>query len=236
MTALRRMEREIVRSRHLNAIASLAAGVAHEIRNPLSSIKGFAVYFKQRLAGNKEDEETADVMIAETERLNRVISQLIEFARPMTLNKELAHLADLIFQTLRLTQEDAKKNEIEVNMQEQGHLPPVMIDPDKIKQVLLNIVLNAFSAMPAGGRLTVALTRKNDILELTVSDTGGGISDHDMPRIYDPYFTSKPAGTGLGLAIAQKIMDAHGGTIKIESRAGEGTKVLLGFPLSAKEV
>jgi two-component system sensor histidine kinase HydH len=236
VTALRRMEREIVRSRHLNAIASLAAGVAHEIRNPLSSIKGFAVYFKQRLAGNKEDEETADVMIAETERLNRVISQLIEFARPMTLNKELAHLADLIFQTLRLTQEDAKKNEIEVNVQEQGHLPPVMIDPDKIKQVLLNIVLNAFSAMPAGGRLTVALTRKNDILELTVSDTGGGISDHDMPRIYDPYFTSKPAGTGLGLAIAQKIMDAHGGTIKIESRAGEGTKVLLGFPLSAKEV
>jgi two-component system sensor histidine kinase HydH len=235
VTALRRMEREIVRSRHLNAVGSLAAGVAHEIRNPLSSIKGFAVYFKQRLAGNKEDEETADVMIAETERLNRVISQLIEFARPMTLKKEPAHLADLVFQTLRLTQEDAKKNEIEVNVQEQGHLPPVMIDPDKIKQVLLNIVLNAFSAMPAGGRLAVALTRKNDILELTVSDTGGGISDHDMPRIYDPYFTSKPAGTGLGLAIAQKIMDAHGGTIKIESRAGEGTKVLLGFPLSAKE-
>ena len=96
VTAIRGLEKEVARSRHLNAIGSLAAGVAHEIRNPLSSIKGFAVYFKQRLSGNPDDEKTADIMIAETERLNRVISQLIEFARPLTLKKEKTALAALV--------------------------------------------------------------------------------------------------------------------------------------------
>lgn len=233
VTALRQMEREVARSRHLHAIGSLAAGVAHEIRNPLSSIKGFAVYFKQRLAGNREDEETADIMIAETERLNRVIGQLIEFARPMTLSKEPSDLADLITQTQRLTQAEAK--EIEISRKVQEHLPKAMIDPDKVKQVLINIFLNAFSSMGAGGKLAVSLSRQNDFLEIVVTDTGSGISDEDLPRIYDPYFTSKPAGTGLGLAVAQKIMEAHGGSIKIESHAGEGTSVTLDFPLSAKE-
>ena len=235
VTALRHMERELARSRHLHAIGSLAAGVAHEIRNPLSSIKGFAVYFKQRLAGNSEDEETADVMIAETERLNRVITQLIDFARPLTLAKEPSDRADLVRQTLRLTQAEAKAQGIETSLQAPGHLPPIMVDPDKVKQVLINIFLNAFSSMSRGGSLAVVLSQQNGFLEIDVSDTGGGISDADMPRIFDPYFTSRPAGTGLGLAVAQKIMEAHGGTIKIESRTGEGTKVSLGFPVSLKE-
>ncbi len=109
VTAIRQMEQEVARSRHLNAIGSLAAGVAHEIRNPLSSIKGFAVYFKQRLSGNTEDEETADIMIAETERLNRVISQLIEFARPLELKKEQTNLADLVRHTIRLVDAEARE-------------------------------------------------------------------------------------------------------------------------------
>ena len=110
VTAIRRMEKEVARSRHLNAIGSLAAGVAHEIRNPLSSIRGFAVYFKERLSGHPEDELTADIMIAETERLNRVISQLIEFARPLELKKERANMADLVGHAIRLIAAEARKN------------------------------------------------------------------------------------------------------------------------------
>lgn len=235
VTAVRQMEQEVVRSRHLNAIGSLAAGVAHEIRNPLSSIKGFAVYFRQRLAGNKEDEETADIMIAETERLNRVISQLIEFARPMVLKKEFTRLPELVRQTVRLVDAEAKKNAVEIGIDADEHLPQVDIDPDKIKQVLLNIILNALAAMPAGGRLAIRMAEQNGLMEVTVSDTGDGIKEEDLPRIYDPYFTSKPAGTGLGLAVAQKIMDAHGGVILIESQPGVGTKALLRFALSAKK-
>lgn len=235
VTAIRLLEKEVVRSRHLNAIGSLAAGVAHEIRNPLSSIRGFAVYFKQKLSGNIEDEETADIMIAETERLNRVISQLIEFARPLTLKKEQTNLTDLVRHAIRLVAAEAKKNAVEIDVQAGEDLPQVDIDPDKTKQVFLNIFLNALSAMPDGGRLTVMLTAQKDFMEVTVSDTGTGIKEEDLPRIYDPYFTSKPAGTGLGLAVVQKIMDAHSGTVQIDGKAGFGTKVTLRFSLSANE-
>ncbi|NLX51695.1 MAG: hypothetical protein GXY72_06315 [Deltaproteobacteria bacterium] len=233
VTALRQMEREVAHSRHLNAIGSLAAGVAHEIRNPLSSIKGFAVYFKQRLAGNAEDEETAEIMIAETDRLNRVISQLIEFARPLQLKKERTLLADLARQTVRLVEADAKKQAVAVDVRVREPLPDPEIDPDKIKQVLLNLLLNALAAMPGGGRLSVQLAAQDGFLDVAVSDTGEGIREEDLPRIYDPYFTSKPAGTGLGLAVAQKIMDAHGAKILVESTRGAGTTVTLRFVLTA---
>jgi len=235
VTALREMEREVAHSRHLNAIGSLAAGVAHEIRNPLSSIKGFAVYFKQRLAGNAEDEETAQIMIAETDRLNRVISQLIEFARPLQLKKERTCLAELARQTVRLVEAEAAKQTVAVDVRVREPLPDVEVDPDKIKQVLLNLLLNALAAMPGGGKLTVDLAAQGSFLDVAVSDTGEGIRAEDLPRIYDPYFTSKPAGTGLGLAVVQKIMDAHGGRIFVESTRGAGTTVTLRFVLMSDD-
>ena len=232
VTAIRQMENEVTRSRHLNSIGSLAAGVAHEIRNPLSSIKGFAVYFKERLSGNKEDEETADVMIAETERLNRVITQLIEFARPLELKKEKVQFVELVQHTIKLIAADAQKNKISVEIDAVADLPEVEVDPDKIKQVLLNIFLNSLAALKDGGKLTIELVLKPDNLAVIISDNGAGIKKLDLLRIYDPYFTSKPAGTGLGLAVVQKIMEAHGGKIDVESEAGQGTKVFLFFPLT----
>ena len=232
VTAIRQMENEVTRSRHLNSIGSLAAGVAHEIRNPLSSIKGFAVYFKERLSGNKEDEQTADVMIAETERLNRVISQLIEFAKPLELKKEKVKFVELVHHTIKLIAADAQKNKISVEIDAVADLPEVEVDPDKIKQVLLNIFLNSLAALKDGGKLIIALELKADNLTVIISDNGAGIKKLDLLRIYDPYFTSKPAGTGLGLAVVQKIMEAHGGKINVESTAGQGTKVFLFFPLT----
>ena len=232
VTAIRSLEKEVAKSRHLNAIGSLAAGVAHEIRNPLSSIRGLALYFKGRLAGNAEDEETADIMIAETERLNRVITQLIEFARPLELKKELTDLVNLADQTVKLIAAEAKGKSVEIDMKKTENIPFIPIDPDKIKQVLLNIYLNALAAMPAGGRITIAFHAENEHLAMTVSDTGEGIAEDDLPRIYDPYFTSKPAGTGLGLAVVQKFMEAHGGLVRIDSRPKAGTTVTLRFALN----
>jgi two-component system sensor histidine kinase HydH len=235
VTEVRRLVKEVTKSRHLTALGSLAAGVAHEIRNPLSSIKGFAVYFKERLSGNAEDEKTADIMIAETERLNRVISQLIEFARPIELKKEQTDLTTLVEHTARLIGGDAQKNDILIDITADTALPPVLVDPDKIKQVLLNIFLNALTSMPGGGRLSVLLSTGSNGLDVVITDTGEGINEDDLPRIYDPYFTSKPAGTGLGLAVAQKIMEAHGGKVQIESKSAIGTKVILHFEFNAAE-
>jgi two-component system sensor histidine kinase HydH len=231
VTAIRQMENEVTRTRHLNSIGSLAAGVAHEIRNPLSSIKGFAVYFKERLSGNKEDEQTADVMIAETERLNRVISQLIEFARPLKLKKEKVQFMELVQHTIKLIAADAQKNKISVEINAATKMPAVEVDPDKIKQVLLNIFLNCLAALKEGGKLKIELLHGMDNLTVIISDNGAGIEKMDLPKIYDPYFTSKPAGTGLGLAVVQKIMEAHGGKIDVESTAAQGTKAYLQFPL-----
>jgi len=125
---------------------------------------------------------------------------------------------------------EARKSGVEIDVQ--GDARPMNaaeIDPDKVKQVLLNVFLNALSAMPGGGKLSVRMEAQKESVEVTVSDTGAGIRENDLPRIFDPYFTSKPAGTGLGLAVVQKIMEAHGGAVKVESKEGHGTKVTLRF-------
>jgi len=231
VTTMRQLEGEVAKSRHLNSIGSLAAGVAHEIRNPLSSIKGYAVYFKERFGDNPEDQKTANIMIQEVERLNRVISQLIEFARPLELKPEKVQLPALIDHILTIIAAEARKNQIEIVVDAALDLPLLNADPDKVKQVLLNILLNALAAMKTSGKIVIRLTHDQGKITVSIADTGVGIDKVDLPRIYDPYFTSKPAGTGLGLAVAQKIMEAHGGRITLESNIGEGTTVFLEFPL-----
>jgi len=231
VTQIRELEQEVARSRHLTSISSLAAGVAHEIRNPLSSIKGFAVYLKDRLQSDSEDKKTADIIVAEVERLNRVITQLIEFARPLELKKEKTRVSDLVGHAIKLIEAEAHKSNVEININMAKQEPAVEVDADKIKQVLLNIFLNALAAMKNGGRLDISLGQEKDGLCVVIVDTGIGIAEADLPRVYDPYFTSKPAGTGLGLAVVQKIMEAHGGRIAVESSKGRGTQVSLLFPL-----
>ncbi len=235
VTQIRLLEKEVAKSRYLNSIGSLAAGVAHEIRNPLSSIKGFAVYFKERLSGNTDDQQTADIMIQEVERLNRVVSQLIEFARPLELKRENVQMAELVQHAVKLIAADAKKKQISIEIEAAAEISPVEVDSDKIKQVLLNIFLNSLAALQDGGKLKIKLSSRANNLEVIISDNGAGIEKMDLPRIYDPYFTSKPAGTGLGLAVVQKIMEAHGGNISLESVAGKGTEVFLKFLISNTE-
>lgn len=235
VTQIRLLEKEVAKSRYLNSIGSLAAGVAHEIRNPLSSIKGFAVYFKEHLSGNKDDQHTADIMIQEVERLNRVVSQLIEFARPLELKRENVQMAALVQHAVKLIAADAQKKQISIEIEAAAEMPPVEVDSDKIKQVLLNIFLNSLAALQDGGKLKIKLSSRANNLEVIISDNGAGIEKMDLPRIYDPYFTSKPAGTGLGLAVVQKIMEAHGGNISLESVAGKGTEVFLNFSISNTE-
>jgi two-component system sensor histidine kinase HydH len=138
---------------------------------------------------------------------------------------------ELVQHTIKLIAADAQKNKISVEINAATKMPAVEVDPDKIKQVLLNIFLNSLAALKEGGKLTIEFSPGTDNLTVIISDNGAGIEKMDLPKIYDPYFTSKPAGTGLGLAVVQKIMEAHGGRINVESTAGEGTKVFLYFPL-----
>ncbi|MCE5262263.1 MAG: PAS domain-containing protein [Deltaproteobacteria bacterium] len=230
MTETRRLEEEVARSRRLASLGSLAAGIAHEIRNPLSSIKGFATCFRERYRDNPEDRETAEVMIREVDRLNRVITQLLEFARPLTMARVPASLPAVIRHALRMVEGDAKKKGIavETDLAEIGEIP---LDADRMTQVFLNLYLNAIAAMDAGGFLRVSLAVQDaGTVRVAVADTGIGIPKDALPRVFDPYFTTRSSGTGLGLAIVQKIVEAHGGEVHLESEPGRGTTAVILLP------
>lgn len=232
ITEVQHLKREMERSRRLASVGSLAAGIAHEIRNPLSSIKGFATFFKERYRGNPEDQKTAEVMVQEVERLNRVIGQLLEFARPMDMNGGWTSIQEVIRHTLKMIEGQAKAKGITIKVDLPPRMGNVFIDSDKIKQVLLNLYLNAVEAMEGGGTLTVAvLPREDRIVRIDISDTGKGIDEKDLARVFDPYFTTRSSGTGLGLAIVHKIMEAHNGEIRIASEPGKGTTVSILLPV-----
>jgi len=232
LSELQHLRKEVERSQRLAAVGSLAAGVAHEIRNPLSSLKGFATYFRQRYGGVPEDVKVADIMIQEVDRLNRVITELMEFSRPMELKRKATDLAGLARHALATIEGQARERGIAV----QSHLPPGLpgasIDPDRMTQVFLNLFLNALAAMDRGGVLTVGIARQDDAtLRASVADTGTGIRKDDLGRVFDPYFTTKPSGTGLGLAIVHRIVEAHGGEIRLESEPGKGTIFTILLPV-----
>ena len=231
MTEIRRLEEEVARSRRLSSLGSLAAGVAHEIRNPLSSIKGFATYFRERYRDNPEDRETADVMIREVDRLNRVITQLLEFARPLTMHRVPTSLQAVIRHAVKMVEGEALAKRIVVETDLSPEVGEISLDADRMTQVLLNLLQNAAGAMEGGGVLRISVARCDDKgTRITVADTGIGIPKEDLPRVFDPYFTTRPSGTGLGLAIVHKIVEAHGGEVRIESEPGSGTTATILLP------
>ncbi|MGB5747742.1 MAG: ATP-binding protein [Desulfobacterales bacterium] len=235
LTEVRSLRKEIARSQRLASVGRLAAGVAHEIRNPLSSIKGFATYFKERYPESPQDQKTADIMIAEVDRLNRVVGQLLEFAKPVPVSPKPTALNNLVADSVRLIEHQAAAKNITVKTLNSAKINEAIVDPDCINQVLLNLYLNAIESMEPGGELDVKLTEKDDNrIEIRVSDTGGGIAGKDLARIFDPYFTTKSSGTGLGLAIAHNIMEAMGGQITVESLPGQGTIFSLTIPNTDK--
>ena len=229
LTALRK---QIQRNQRLVSVGRLAAGVAHEVRNPLSSIKGFATYFKERHRDKPEDQQIAAIMIQEVERLNRVISQLLDFARPVKINKKSVAVKKLIDRSIQMIEQQAKEKGITVQLQVNPAVETISADADRLGQVLLNLYLNALEAMEQGGHLSIEVTEleKSEEIAIKVSDTGCGIQPDEQGQIFDPYYTTKPTGTGLGLAIAHNIIEAHGGRITVDSRLEQGTVCTIVLP------
>ena len=232
LTEIQELKREIERSQRLASLGKHAAGIAHEIRNPLSSIKGFATFFNERFKDMPEYQSTAKIMIQEVDRLNRVITQLLEFTRPLEVIKKPVSIRPLIQHSLKIIEGQAQSKNISINTKFSPEINEIHIDQDRFNQVLLNLYLNAVEAMEEGGVLSVALSREENSqkVKLTVSDTGAGIKKEDLVHIFDPYFTTKQSGTGLGLAIVHKIIESHNGEVKVESRHGKGTTVTLILP------
>lgn len=231
---VRHLEAEVRRREKLAAVGNLAAGVAHEIRNPLSSIKGYATYFGTRFPEGSEDREAARVMVQEVDRLNRVISDLIGFSRPSDIRPRPTRVADIAEHALRLVRQDAVARGVQVRFETAPDVPEALLDPDRFAQALLNVCINGMEAMHAGGLLTVAVRRNADgRVAVTVSDTGPGIEPENLSRVFDPYFTTKGQGTGLGLAIVHKIIEAHDGEVVFRSEPGKGTECTFLLPAAS---
>ncbi len=233
LTAMKHLEKELQRNERLAALGKMAAGVAHELRNPLSSIKGLAVVLQAGFAVPSKEAETADILVKEVERLNRSIGELLDYARPEKLRLESASIPEIIGKTVSLVEGDAQSYGIAIHLDPADDLPQVPVDIDKMNQVFLNLLLNAIQAMEHGGELTVRTELSEQIMVIIVRDTGVGIPPENLSRIFDPYFTTKNDGTGLGLALSSKIVEEHGGHLEVSSVSGEWTEVRVILPLVA---
>jgi two-component system sensor histidine kinase HydH len=236
LSELKRLEREIQRHDRLVALGKMAAGVAHEVRNPLSSIKGFATLLGSKFKDGSQEHEAADLLVYEAERLNRSITELLNYARPTTLKKEQINLGDLVASSLKLISSDALALGVKTSLEIDPDIPSIDVDRDRINQVLLNLYLNGLQAFEASSlekelKVSVHSDAAGGAIRIEVQDNGKGISQENIDKVLDPYFTTKPEGTGLGLALAYKIIDEHNGTIRFKSTEGQGTAVSVTIPV-----
>ena len=235
---LREAQEQVIRSERLAAIGQLAGGVGHELRNPLGAIKNAIYYIKGKVANSelaqKEPRvvEFLDIVDEEVNSSTKIINDLLGFSRvgkpaispariEMVIDDALSYV--IIPENIEMTEELA------------ADLPEVEMDTDQIRQVLVNIISNAVQAMPEGGKMTIAARRQDNFLEVDVCDTGSGMSEEVMGKVFDPLFTTRAKGIGLGLAVCKAIVDRHEGHIEIESEAGKGTTFTLRLPLIANQ-
>jgi len=233
ITRLKELESEMRENERLAAVGRMAAGVAHEIRNPLSSIKGLALLLKDKFPRQSREFETTGLLIQEVERMNRTISELLGFARPASLDLQPVDLQVLLQETLQLISADTASEHIRTSLHCARDLPVPVADRDRLSQVFINILLNSVQAMENGGTLEI-YARPGSAgrqVEILFKDSGKGIQPEHLAQVFFPYFTTKRGGTGIGLAISQKIIADHGGTIRVESTPGKGTTVVVELPL-----
>ncbi len=231
---IKTLEKKIERSERLASLGRMAAGIAHEIRNPLSSIKGFALYFRSKFKQDSEDYNYAAVMANEVDRLNRVIQDMLNFAKPQEPKFTNVNILEIIEHTLKLMESDLREKNIQVFKDFDITLPYISADKDMITQILLNIFINAVEAMKKGNKLTIQLQKSEEGIRIIIKDTGLGIIKTDLHKIFDPFFTLKSGGTGLGLAIVHRIVENHHGEIEVISELEKGTTFRIYLPLKQK--
>jgi two-component system sensor histidine kinase AtoS len=231
----RSLRQQVARADRLAAVGEVAAGIAHELRTPLTSIRGF-VQFLQGSTDPREWQEYGDIIIREVDGMNRIISELLSLVRPHPLNLVATDLNQLVEETLLLARENAGKGRIAFVIELSAFMKPVMADRGQIKQVLLNVLVNATQAITGNGKVQVTTSMAGPgEASICVSDTGCGIPEAVRERIFDPFFSTKPTGTGLGMAIARRIIEDHHGRIQVDSTEGAGSSITLILPCLPEE-
>ena len=229
---LKKTEAQLIRSEKLAALGQLAAGIAHEIRNPLTSINILIHSLTENLPSENTHREDLKVIEEEILRINEIVDQFLRFAKPAPPLLDKTDLIPIFEETLQLLRPQIEKGKIAVQ-KEFEPLPLITVDREQIKQVILNLLMNAIQAMPGGGQLSMSgrFSRDGYWVELTVQDSGVGIPPEDLDKLFDPFFSTKEGGIGLGLSIAHRIIDQHHGKIEVESNPGKGTLFTISLPV-----
>ncbi|MBC7961365.1 MAG: sensor histidine kinase [Steroidobacteraceae bacterium] len=226
------IEEQLRRAEKLSTLGEMAAVLAHEIRNPLGSIRGTAEILKDDYRPGDPKHEFIEIQIKETERLNRVVEDFLRMARPQPADLQPCPVQEELETIVTLVSNDARERRIKLVLQPPPFAVVIRADGEKLRQAFLNIIINALQATPPGGSLVISTTVSQTALcEIRFRDSGPGIDADALAKIFEPFFTTKPSGTGLGLAITKKIIESHGGTLLVESEPGQGTTVVVGLPV-----
>ncbi|MBL0385968.1 PAS domain S-box protein [Tumebacillus sp. ITR2] len=232
VTENKKFQREIIQSEKLAVVGQLAAATAHEIRNPLTSIKGFLQLFEHKFKGDQGDTEIREytrIMVEEVDRMEKIIRDFLLMTKPSDVTRERADVNGVIERLLVLVQNQATLRNINV-VTDLGELTPVLMHKEAIQQVLLNLMQNAFEAMNIGGTLTIHTEEDEKYVSSTIQDTGVGMTEEEVANLGSPFYSTKTEGTGLGLTVSSKIIHEHGGILDIRSEKGVGTTITVKLP------
>lgn len=234
VTEIKDLNEEVARHKRLVALGKLSAGIAHEIRNPLSSIRGLAQFVFNSFSKTDERKEDLNTIIQEVDRLNKLVIQVLDFAKFKKPNLTFFSLNDLLRKIAELFKLEIKDKQIKFNLELSPDISQIQADEDQIRQILMNVIINAIQAIPKKGEIKIktekALLRGAAAIKFIIEDSGIGIPEKDFNQIFDPFFSTKEKGSGLGLSIVYKLVEAHQGEIKVESKEGEGTKFVIFLP------
>ncbi len=242
LTQIRDLEEEMRRKEWLASLGEMSAGMAHEIRNPLGALAGAMQMLRKDLHADETSQRLTEIAIREATRLDTIITEFLQYARPPALNLAEHDLNKVLAETLDLVHHEARaRTNITITAAPSNVALPAQVDQDQMKQVFWNLAVNAFDAMPKGGQLTITTGcrkidvagRKAEVIEVSFHDTGEGIPKNNLGKIFLPFFTTKKRGSGLGLAAVHRIVDLHGGWIKVESQEDQGTRFGVCLPRTA---
>ena len=227
---------QMSRAEHLASLGELAAGIAHEVRNPLAGIAGAVEVIGQQLPAGSAHREVLQEVRKEVQRIQLLLSDLLQYARPRPLRFLRSDLGDTIEQAVLLARQQIGQRPIQIEFTKPDDLPPVEHDAALIEQVALNLLVNAIQAMDQAGSIRVRMEIREGLVGFQVADSGRGIAADVLPKIFRPFFTTKGHGTGLGLSLAKGIIEQHGGSIEVQSRSGSGTEFTIWLPAAGAPV
>jgi signal transduction histidine kinase len=226
-----KLKEKLSRAEHLSTLGEMVAGISHEIRNPLGIIKSSSELLKKKMAGYDPSNTIPDIIIEESVRLNNIITDFLNFAKPRIPNMMACNVEDVLEKNINFLASHIEQEGYTVEKHYDHNIPEITADSDMLYQAFLNILINAMQAMPEGGKIRVAIQSTDNTVKIFFEDEGEGIPQDLMGKIWDPFFTTKAKGTGLGLGIVKNIIESHSGSVQIRTRPGAGARVKVELPV-----